>query len=764
MHDKVPLRAALAELAACPVFLSVCDGLRKLALEGVRVPYSSQAVQRPGFHGSSVGIHTLLERMPGPLSHYFAARELSFPRSTHAHDTSPDVVAVVAAVSQHWRAGDVELWREARLQTCAELFDRLAPWDARLRGLMPPSVLEAGGTVPVATVAACVRALRWPHTELPLCLLGGFEIIGDVPGYGGVFPLAERVRAGDIHALDHAAENKSIERRLWARFRTGGAAMAAQMAALMAVSEKAVSKGYAFWTNADECDRMFGPGAWRALERFGVPQESGLRACDNAKAGQQNECSSVGERLRCETADFPAVMADLFFEAIGPAAKCRGGTDDQEKAYWRVANSQPEFSIVIQLDPRGGGQIRLLRVPGHCFGLLSAVTNYNSVSEFVTHGARRLLAVPCGHYFDDFATIHPQQGADSAKAALAWLSARLGFPLTKNEQKNKAMLRSLTFVGVVTDMSRFDVGWLSYELKEGRALSISNMLRGFLESRQISPSDLSSVAGKLQFAVSQLYGGVGRAALHDISHADPGDISEDSSGLRAAMEFFVALLGLLRGRKRRLGRAQRCLVLVWSDAMYGRGSGAAPVHSSGVGFVVYDVASGERWSAGGECPAGIIASFTERLTHIGQLELLAELLPYLATPRRFAGADVIHFVDNTSAIYASIKGASSSADSARIVHMLHLLLAALDICVWFEYVPSKENIADAPSRGDMELLTGLGARRLDLVFPPTAALASPCTVFAYVQDLLGTTMPTGGAGVLRTSGASRAAKRRRAGR
>ena len=38
---------------------------------------------------------------------------------------------------------------------------------------------------------------------------------------------------------------------------------------------------------------------------------------------------------------------------------------------------------------------------------------------------------------------------------------------------------------------------------------------------------------------------------------------------------------------------------------------------------------------------------------------------------------------------------SKSPDSARIVHCLHAVLVALiDVTVWFEYVPSKENISD----------------------------------------------------------------------
>ena len=79
---------------------------------------------------------------------------------------------------------------------------------------------------------------------------------------------------------------------------------------------------------------------------------------------------------------------------------------------------------------------------------------------------------------------------------------------------------------------------------------------------------------------------------------------------------------------------------------------------------------------------------------------MAEILPYLSEPERFRGKDVIHFVDNTSAIYCSIKGYSSDADTAALVHLLHAVMCELDVSVWFEYVPSAENISDGPSRAD----------------------------------------------------------------
>ena len=38
--------------------------------------------------------------------------------------------------------------------------------------------------------------------------------------------------------------------------------------------------------------------------------------------------------------------------------------------------------------------------------------------------------------------------------------------------------------------------------------------------------------------------------------------------------------------------------------------------------------------------------------------------------------------------------------------------------LWFEYVASKANIADFPSRGDFELLMQLGSQGRELVLPP----------------------------------------------
>ena len=108
---------------------------------------------------------------------------------------------------------------------------------------------------------------------------------------------------------------------------------------------------------------------------------------------------------------------------------------------------------------------------------------------------------------------------------------------------------------------------------------------------------------------------------------------------------------------------------------------------------------------------------------MGQLEVLAAVAAYTSRPEQLKGRDVIHFIDNTGAIFGIAKGYSADLDSARLISVFHTLNAALGANVWFEYVASAANIADLPSRGELELLLSpqYGARPFDVVWPPTEA-------------------------------------------
>ena len=82
--------------------------------------------------------------------------------------------------------------------------------------------------------------------------------------------------------------------------------------------------------------------------------------------------------------------------------------------------------------------------------------------------------------------------------------------------------------------------------------------------------------------------------------------------------------------------------------------------------------------------------------------MLAAASPYISLPTStFADQDVLHFVDNTSALYGMVKGYSRVPDSSAIIRAFQVANIALGANVWFNYVATKANVADLPSRGAM---------------------------------------------------------------
>jgi hypothetical protein len=112
-----------------------------------------------------------------------------------------------------------------------------------------------------------------------------------------------------------------------------------------------------------------------------------------------------------------------------------------------------------------------------------------------------------------------------------------------------------------------------------------------------------------------------------------------------------------------------------------------------------------------------MALLEKREQYVGQLEVMAGVAAYTSRPDQFRGRDVIHFIDNTGALFGMAKGYSGDDDSARLIHVFHTVASAVDANVWLEYVQSGANIADLPSRGEFALLESLGSIRFETRLP-----------------------------------------------
>ena len=125
-----------------------------------------------------------------------------------------------------------------------------------------------------------------------------------------------------------------------------------------------------------------------------------------------------------------------------------------------------------------------------------------------------------------------------------------------------------------------------------------------------------------------------------------------------------------------------------------------PTSEPGAGLA-FLAAHYDLYHGSAEVPERLMAGFVRRRQQIGQLEILAAIVPYLSMPATLAGRDVLHWIDNTSAKAALVHGYSGAPDSSRLVHALHAYNLGLRARPWFEYVRSKANPADEPSRVDL---------------------------------------------------------------
>ena len=176
-------------------------------------------------------------------------------------------------------------------------------------------------------------------------------------------------------------------------------------------------------------------------------------------------------------------------------------------------------------------------------------------------------------------------------------------------------------------------------------------------------------------------------------------------------------------REVRLGVDPRPPLIVWSDASWEQGVGW-------LGFVVYDPELGRFVHSDSHIPEHILDMFVRKKQKIGQCEILAANAVYYTLPDLCRDRSVVHWIDNTSAISCLVHGYSGKPDSALLVNAFNLFNAGLKARVHYEYVESKANVADLPSRREFSYLRlALGSEPIPMVIPPADTWNGPLRRF-----------------------------------
>ena len=254
---------------------------------------------------------------------------------------------------------------------------------------------------------------------------------------------------------------------------------------------------------------------------------------------------------------------------------------------------------------------------------------------------------------------------------------------------------------------------VSFKPTPERAGAILHTMEQAKTADYMPPRTAAEILGRLNFLLcSGAYHSCGRAATQPLvsrccglgrSKVNRGP-THFTTAMGSMLKFFTALFLDLPPLVIKLGVQEDPKVLVYTDASYARNKLDNKVRRKGLGIIVVDCKNGNVFRSRLDCPTWFLRQLEERDTQIAVLELLAVLCAVFTFPDILFGRQALFFIDNTQALSSAIHGYTRNLDCAPLSNLLHLSLAALQVTPWFDFVPSKANCADLPSReeGDEE--------------------------------------------------------------
>ena len=624
-------------------------------------------------------------------------------------DMSPDLHAAIDFVTEC--GSGIVAERDRRMKRLRVIASLLEPLRGVLDSIKLPCARLIADEFNVAWTVVALEAIQWPDDELALRYITGFPVAFDIPD-SGVF------REIDAPAQTTEAEfmatniqmNRSIKQSLSKP--PSGEEEEERAKMCWKRTEEEIEAGLVFGPiSGAQLDRKYGRGKWRAIKRSAIIQGEKVRCIDDAKRNGLNKATQMHETVVCSRSDFPAKVARAFAERAVEAGKpipmMEHGLEDLFAAYRRAPTSQPQFTLVAlwRPDPKldAGGEVVYIEVPGHNFGLLAAVVNFNRAPEAFIAVARQLLGVVAEHYVDDFDTCEPTFAMKTGATGMVEICSPTFFGFAFADEKHEEMDPSNVYLGVLTDFSTMlSHGSIIVGITQKRRKKLRDLVDTALATRIVPGAITQSIIGKARFVLSAAFSSIGKACLQPLQqHAaqrDPGPLSEWA---RDSLEFVRLLCDIMPNCRIPIFRSEAAPIIIFTDAEGKKRKGnQAP--SGHIGFKVIHPTRGSFWSYA-PVPASIVSLLDEvrkRDTYIGQFEVIAAISAFLSFPPEFfEGRPVQLWIDNSGAIGCLIKGYSGKADCAKLVNAFHFVVATRGLAsLYIDYVPTDSNIADVPSR------------------------------------------------------------------
>jgi hypothetical protein len=417
--------------------------------------------------------------------------------------------------------------------------------------------------------------------------------------------------------------------------------------------------------------------------------------------------------------------------------RCIVALDDMKHAFRTMPQRIQEVSTVAYYSFAKGTAV-FQQIPGHSFGKRASPLNFSRLPRLICHAAACFLLVLAAHYVDDFPSVDVKAGGPmSSQEALQAVFIAFGWNVELGKRKVGKLANIV--LGVLVSLARILTdGVAVVSPVRTKVEAVLADLRKCKARGKLSSGEASSFWGRLGWLSSSTYGRIGRAATQCLMQRSHEEAKDWNDQLDAMLEFLTAVLaeGVLPPLEFSMTPGRKAPVIVYTDASFRwlQEPGKERVPVAILGFYVVDRVTGVELISGMMVPPFFFAFLSTDLeTYISQMELVAAIAVYYTLPALLAGRAVIHFIDNFAALSALVHGYASKPDLARLVNLFHAQMAALRCLFYGDWVPSKANPADVPTRAERVHEVPPSATWVQMVLPALEAVERD--VGAWIREV-----------------------------
>lgn len=437
--------------------------------------------------------------------------------------------------------------------------------------------------------------------------------------------------------------------------------------------------------------------------RFGIKQSSGdstkVRLIDDFSASCVNDTVQVESASKLHTLD---VVAALCMELLrlGGNNSWLGKTIDLSAAYRQlgVAPGSKWVSYIAVFDPTSG-QPKIFAMRALPFGASKSVYGFLRVAHSLWWLGCKALSLTWSNFFDDFITLAREPECEMVSVVALQFFKLLGWAISLGD-KDLPFSPRFKALGIEINCERWLGGVVTFANTEKRVAELLESIDKILADGKLSKPDALVLRGRMQFAKAQMWGRSAKLCLSAVTnhayHASDSGLEERTA---EALKFFRA--GLATSKPREITLDWGSPLFIFTDASFSPADDQWP---GGLGGVLVD-SSGRYVSAFSfklEAKHFSDLGYPTKSTVIFEAEMLALLVALKLWKKHIKNRPVVGYIDNNSTRDVCISGSARTSPGKELIASILFLEDELNLVAWYARVPSASNIADGPSRGDLE--------------------------------------------------------------